>query len=131
MAGDGAGACADAHQRTAKGRFNAGQKLNFLLVCLLLGALYISGVDTIVVGTKHNLIFAVHKLATIAASILVAGHIYMAAFNRGTRDALRGMLTGEADREWAQAHYPRWTLAQPVPGADSTPRDRPSRPLGE
>ncbi len=90
------------------GRFNAGQKLNFILVSILLVALYASGVDTIVVGTHHNLIFGVHKLATIAISVLVAGHLYMALVNRATRHALRGMLTGEVDREWAREHYPRW-----------------------
>jgi formate dehydrogenase subunit gamma len=90
------------------GRFNAGQKVNFLLVCVLLGALGVSGVDTIIAGTHHNLIFGGHKLATIAISVLVAGHLYMAVVNRSTRHAMRGMLTGEVDRGWAQAHHPRW-----------------------
>jgi formate dehydrogenase subunit gamma len=89
-------------------RFNAGQKVNFVLVCILLAALYVSGVDTIVVGTHHNLIFGGHKVATIALGVLVAGHLYMAVVNRATRHALRGMLTGEVDREWAREHYPRW-----------------------
>jgi formate dehydrogenase subunit gamma len=89
-------------------RFNAGQKVNFLLVCLLLAALYVSGVDTVAAGTHHNLIFGAHKLATIALCVLVAGHLYMALVKRATRPALRGMLTGEVDREWAREHYPRW-----------------------
>ncbi len=79
-----------------------------MLVCVLLAALYVSGVDTIVAGTHHNLIFGIHKLATIAFCVLVAGHLYMAIVNRGTRHALHGMLTGEVDREWARKHYPRW-----------------------
>jgi len=92
----------------AAGRFNAGQKLNFILVCFLLAVLYITGVDTIVAGTHHNLIFGGHKLATIGACILVSGHLYMALVNRGTRDALRGMLSGDVDSEWAREHYPHW-----------------------
>jgi formate dehydrogenase subunit gamma len=92
----------------AAGRFNAGQKLNFVLVCSLLAVLYVSGVDTIVIGTHHNLIFGGHKLATIAASVLVAGHLYMSLVNRATRPALRGMLTGDVDGEWAREHYPGW-----------------------
>jgi formate dehydrogenase subunit gamma len=91
-------------------RFNAGQKVNFLLVSLLLAILYVSGVDTILAGTHHNLIFGGHKLATIALGVLVAGHLYMALVNRATRPALRGMLGGEVDREWARKHYPRWEL---------------------
>ena len=90
------------------GRFNAGQKVNFALVCILLAGLYVTGIDTIVSGTHHNLIFGGHKLATIAAGVLVAGHMYMALLNRGTRHALRGMLTGEVDRRWAREHHPRW-----------------------
>ena len=89
-------------------RFNAGQKLNFALVCVLLVAFYVSGVDTIVAGTHHNLIFGAHKLATIAICVLVAGHLYMALVNPTTRAALSGMLTGKVDREWARRHYPRW-----------------------
>jgi cytochrome b subunit of formate dehydrogenase len=89
-------------------RFNAGQKLNFALVCVLLVALYVSGVDTIVAGTHHNLIFGGHKLATIAICVLLAGRLYMALVNPTTRAALSGMLTGEVDREWARHHYPRW-----------------------
>jgi formate dehydrogenase subunit gamma len=96
------------------GRFNAGQKLNFIFVSVLLVALYVSGVDTIVEGTQHNLIFAVHKVATIAAGILVAGHVYMAMVKRDTRAGLSGMITGEVDRGWALEHYPKWTSAQPT-----------------
>jgi len=90
------------------GRFNAGQKVNFALVCVLVCILYHTGVDTILAGTHHNLIFGGHKLATIALCVLVVGHLYMALVNRATRHALRGVLTGEVDREWARKHYPRW-----------------------
>ena len=90
------------------GRFNAGQKVNFVLVCVLLATLYISGGDTIVAGTHHNLIFGGHKLATIAVCVLVAGHLYMAIVNPSTRHALRGMLRGDVNRDWAREHYPRW-----------------------
>lgn len=79
-----------------------------MLVCLLLAVLYITGVDTIIAGTHHNLIFAGHKFATIALGVLVAGHLYMALVNRATRPALRGMLTGEVDRAWAREHYSLW-----------------------
>jgi formate dehydrogenase subunit gamma len=89
-------------------RFNAGQKVNFLGVCFLLATLYVSGVDTIIFGTDVNLIFGVHKLATIALCVLVAGHLYMALLHRATRPALRGMLDGTVDREWAHRHHQRW-----------------------
>lgn len=90
------------------GRFNAGQKINFVLICLLLAALLATGIQTIVVGPHHNLIFGLHKVATIAAAVLVGGHLYMALLNPGTRPALRGMLTGEVDEAWAAGHHPLW-----------------------
>ncbi|HLJ01959.1 MAG TPA: cytochrome b/b6 domain-containing protein [Solirubrobacteraceae bacterium] len=90
------------------GRFNAGQKVNFVLICVLLAALLITGVDTIVAGTQGNLVFGGHKVVTIAICVLVAGHLYMALVNRSTRHALHGMLTGEVDREWAREQHPRW-----------------------
>jgi formate dehydrogenase subunit gamma len=93
-------------QEPPAGRFNAGQKVNFLLVCILLAALYITGGDTILAGTHHNLIFGAHKLATISVCVLVAGHLYMALVNHATRPALRGMLTGEVDREWGARALP-------------------------
>jgi cytochrome b subunit of formate dehydrogenase len=54
------------------GRFNAGQKINFIAVSVLLGALLISGTETIVAGTHGNLVFGLHKVATIARCVLVA-----------------------------------------------------------
>lgn len=90
------------------GRFNAGQKVNFLLVSVLLAVLLITGIDTILAGTRHNLIFAGHKLATIGICVLVAGHMHMALVNRATRHSLRGMLTGDVDRDWAREQHPRW-----------------------
>ncbi len=90
------------------GRFNAGQKLNFIFITLLLAVLLGTGIQTIVVGPHHNLIFAGHTLATIAACGLIAGHLYMALLNPRTRPALRGMLTGRVDRAWAAGHHSLW-----------------------
>ena len=90
------------------GRFNGGQKVNFLLIALLLAVLFATGVQTIVVGPHHNLIFGLHKLATIAACALVAGHLYMALLNPATRPALGGMVYGEVDEAWAATHHPLW-----------------------
>jgi formate dehydrogenase subunit gamma len=91
------------------GRFNAGQKVNFLAITALLAVLLITGVDTIIAGTHGNLVFGFHKVATIAACALVGGHLYMALLNPGTRPALRGMLTGRVDQNWARAHHPDWS----------------------
>jgi cytochrome b subunit of formate dehydrogenase len=36
---------------TAAGRFNAGQKINFILVTVLFAALYVSGIGLIITGS--------------------------------------------------------------------------------
>jgi len=90
------------------GRFNAGQKLNFIFSSVFLGILTITGIDAIIYGTHHNLVFGGHKLAAFALAFLVAGHLYMALINRSTRPALSGMLTGKVSRSWALRHYPHW-----------------------
>jgi formate dehydrogenase subunit gamma len=90
------------------GRFNGGQKVNFLAITALLAVLFLTGVDTIIAGTHGNLVFGFHKVATIAACVLVGGHLYMALLNPGTRPAFRGMLTGKVDRDWARAHHADW-----------------------
>ena len=75
--------------------------------------------------------------------------MYMAVVNRGTRNALRGIVTGEVDRRWAEEHYPQWTAAQlapastapaarhdrngpgqPMPASRASGRSAPKRPLG-
>lgn len=95
-------------QGPAVGRFNGGQKINFMLITALLAVLLVTGIDTIIAGTHGNLIFGFHKVATIAACVLVGGHLYMAVVNPGTRPALRGMLTGKVDSDWARSHHSEW-----------------------
>jgi len=90
------------------GKFNAGQKMNFILATILFLVLYITGVDTVFVGTHHNLIFGIHKIGVVVISFLVAGHLYMALINGKTRPAIRGMVTGKVDEKWAREHYPHW-----------------------
>ena len=79
------------------GRFNGGQKVYFMLVTLLLAALFVSGIGLLVTGSHPiNPIFkAAHLVAAYTAAILVAGHLYMAIINPSTRPALRGMVSGE------------------------------------
>jgi formate dehydrogenase subunit gamma len=91
------------------GRFNAGQKVNFMLVALLFAALLVSGIGLLIAGSHPTspVFKAAHVLAAYAALILVAGHIYMATINLSTRPALRGMLSGEVDATWVRRYHTR------------------------
>ncbi len=94
------------------GRFNAGQKLNAMLIAALLAASTASGLYWWAklhgVFTNSNLDGAIHNVAGVAIIVLVCGHLYMAVLNPATRHALRGITTGSVDAEWAAAHHPAW-----------------------
>jgi formate dehydrogenase subunit gamma len=91
------------------GRFNAGQKLNFILVSLLLASLLVSGIGLLVTGSHPtNPAFkAAHVVAAYTLALLVAGHLYMALINPSTRPALRGMISGRVDADWVRKHHSR------------------------
>jgi formate dehydrogenase subunit gamma len=89
---------------TAAGRFNAGQKINFILVTVLFAALCVSGIGLIITGSHpvNPVLKAAHVVAAYTALVLVAGHLYMALINPSTRPALRGMISGKVDAAWVR-----------------------------
>ncbi|HEY2788622.1 MAG TPA: cytochrome b/b6 domain-containing protein [Gaiellales bacterium] len=94
------------------GRFNAGQKLNALLVAALLAASIGSGLYWWArlhgVFANSNVDGAVHNVAGVGIIVLVCGHLYMAMLNPATRHALRGITTGSVEAGWAAEHHPAW-----------------------
>ena len=96
----------------AVGRFNAGQKLNAMVIGTLLVASTGSGfywwAKLHGVFSNSNLDGAVHNVAGVAIIVLVCGHLYMAVLNPATRHALRGITTGSVDAGWAAEHHPAW-----------------------
>jgi len=94
------------------GRFNAGQKLNAMLITVLLAASIGSGLYWWArlhgVFGNSNIDGAVHNVAGVAIIVLVCGHLYMAVLNPATRHALRGITTGSVEAGWAAEHHPAW-----------------------
>ncbi len=94
------------------GRFNAGQKLNAMLITVLLAASIGSGLYWWArlhgVFANSNVDGAVHNVAGVAIIVLVCGHLYMAVLNPATRHALRGITTGSVEAGWAAEHHPAW-----------------------
>lgn len=94
------------------GRFNAGQKLNAILVVA-------AGVGFLATGLAMwkaeifplwlgDVCTQLHDLLTVAIVPLIAGHLFLTLLNPSTRGSLRGMFTGYVDAAWAAAHHPRW-----------------------
>jgi len=90
-----------------QGKFNAGEKLNFMVLSSTYPIYLCTGL-LIWFDTSPYLSWLVHFSLAIVATPLLLGHIFMATVNPDTRPGLRGMITGFVDREWARHHYHLW-----------------------
>jgi len=89
------------------GKFNAGQKLNFMMVMGTWPLLALTGA-LIWFSDLAFVSWILHFLVAAVALPLATGHMYMALVNPGTRKGLSGMITGYVDRHWLAHHHPRW-----------------------
>jgi formate dehydrogenase gamma subunit len=98
-----------------QGKFNAAEKLNFIMVLCTYPLFIATGI--ILWGLRVPLAaWMLHVGMAAIAAPLVLGHIFMATINPETRVGLSGMLTGYVDRHWARHHYARWYREQFEPG---------------
>jgi formate dehydrogenase subunit gamma len=102
------------------GRFNAGQKLNAIVTAAFAVLFAVSGF-LLWYGerdTRFRLANTIllHDGLMYAALVLLAGHLYLSLIHPSTRHALRGMIRGTVDAEWARRHHPRWTELADDPG---------------
>lgn len=90
-----------------EGKFNAGEKLNFMMVTVALPVFAFTGLLIWLPGVAW-----MSWLAHIAVAVMVVpltlGHLFMAIVNPASRKGLSGMFSGYVDREWAAHHYRRW-----------------------
>jgi formate dehydrogenase subunit gamma len=110
-------------------RFNAGQKAHAVVQGALAVLFLVSG--TLLFAGERNTRFRLdgtillHDALTIVAAALVAGHLYLALVNPPTRPALRGIVLGTVDAEWARAHHAKWTPGAPVSASVASGLRRP------
>lgn len=97
------------HRLPPPGKFNAGQKLNALVTFFFALSLTLSGAWLMALkGTGALLPFLAHQLLVLFFLPFLLGHWFLALFNPSTRHALRGMILGEVEADWAREHHPRW-----------------------
>lgn len=109
----------EGHDRPPAGRFNAGQKINTIL---LAAAAIGFGVTGLILWQSSHLPawagFAVqgsvnlHDILAVVTTALVAGHIYLAALHPTTRPGLAGIFGGRVSRAWARLHHPKWVAEE-------------------
>ncbi|MEI6667893.1 MAG: cytochrome b/b6 domain-containing protein [Acidobacteriota bacterium] len=90
-----------------QGKFNAAEKINFMILTATWPLYVLTGVLIWLPGVAF-LSWLIHLAMATAAIPLIFGHIFMATVNPDTRVGLSGMISGLVDREWAQHHYRRW-----------------------
>jgi formate dehydrogenase subunit gamma len=90
-----------------QGKFNAAEKLNFMMVSTFYPLYVFTGVLVWLPGVEFTAYLAHFAMAVLGLP-LVGGHIFMATINPETRVGLSGMFTGWVDRSWAKHHYTRW-----------------------
>jgi hypothetical protein len=108
-----------------QGKFNAAEKLNFMMV-MGTWPLYIATGILIWMPGVAFVAWVLHVAMAVAATPLMLGHIFMATINPDTRVGLSGMISGFVDRKWAEHHYRRWYREQFEHAGDDSPRPRAS-----
>lgn len=110
-------------------RFNAGQKTHATVQAAAAVLFLVSG-SLLWYGERDTRFrldgtILLHDALTVGVTLLVAGHLYLAIVHPATRPALRGMLDGAVDAEWAGRHHAKWAPAAAPPAA---PREALRRP---
>ncbi len=114
-----------------QGKFNAAEKINFMMVMSTYPLFILTGVLIWLPGVAF-FSWLLHVFMAAVVTPLMLGHIFMATINPGSRVGLSGMITGFVDRQWAKHHYTRWyreNFEHGRPAPASRPVDRPE-PLG-
>jgi cytochrome b subunit of formate dehydrogenase len=109
-----------------QGKFNAAEKINFMVLTATYPVYVMTGVTIWFFGVPY-LSWLVHFSLAIAATPLLMGHVFMATINPDTRVGLTGMLTGRVDRGWARHHYRRWYEGEGHDGKGGEPEAAPAQ----
>jgi formate dehydrogenase subunit gamma len=90
-----------------QGKFNAGEKINFMVLMATYPFYIMTGILIWLPGVAF-LSWLVHVSMAMIATPLLIGHLFMALVNPSSSRGLGGMISGFVDRQWARHHYRRW-----------------------
>jgi len=110
-----------------QGKFNAAEKLNFM-VLMVTYPLYVATGLLIWITHINVLSWLLHFFMAVLATPLLLGHLFMALVNRSSRVGLQGMISGYVDRQWAKHHYRRWYREHHEAGEEPPPAPTASSP---
>jgi len=107
-----------------QGKFNAAEKVNFMLVMLGWAVFTVTGI-MMFIQEMPWFPWLVHAFAAFLVTPAMLGHIYMATINPETRTGISGMISGYVERHWAKHHYARW-YREASAGSATPERARPA-----
>ena len=91
------------------GKFNAGQKANFLFVLILITGLTLTGyvvwMKSMFSRSFVELNFIIHDSLAVLSVLLLSGHIVLALYYS---ESLKSIIYGTVDAAWAKEHYTNW-----------------------
>jgi formate dehydrogenase subunit gamma len=96
-----------------KGKFNGGQKANFLVILLLITGFILTGfviwMKSMFSRSFVELNFIIHDSLAIMSLLLLSGHIVLALYYS---ESLKSIIFGKIDAAWAKEHFPNWFLKE-------------------
>jgi len=96
-----------------KGKFNGGQKANFLVILLLITGFILTGfviwMKSMFSRSFVELNFIIHDSLAIMSLLLLSGHIALALYYS---ESLESIIFGKIDAAWAKEHFPNWFLKE-------------------
>lgn len=91
---------------------NAGEKLNSLLTIITAILLICSGlVMWFPEFFSYSIVqwmYPIHNIGLGLSTAVVIGHIYLSIGHPNSRPSIRGMIKGDVDIKYAEAHHGRW-----------------------
>jgi formate dehydrogenase subunit gamma len=91
-----------------QGKFNAGEKINFMVLVSTIPVYIATGLLLWLPGVSYVAWMIHFFMAAFIATPLMWGHVFLATVNPDTRVGLGGMFSGFVDRHWARNHYRYW-----------------------
>ena len=90
-----------------QGKFNAAEKLNFMVLMSTYPLYVLTGIF-IWLTDSALLSWLIHFSMAIIATPFLFGHLFMATLNPSSRVALSGMFSGFVDRQFVKHHHASW-----------------------
>ncbi|MEV4419708.1 cytochrome b/b6 domain-containing protein [Patulibacter sp. NPDC049589] len=117
--------------RIPQGRFNAAEKSHAIVQAALAVLFVVSGV-LLWLGERNTTFrlsgtVPLHDASMYVAVVLVLGHLYLALLHPPTRPALRGIVLGDVDADWAREHHRKWDAPPAGEARERGPRPGPVR----